>query len=177
VVKRRPAPHLTVASAPQILSPKRLRPTIEEHHQIELQQQIQQQAFNQIHNLSALPSTTAPIIDQSFLNQQQSALISSTLISSCNTTQTHLLAGISTTGATSATNLITTNTASTITNNTNNSLNMDNPMGQMTPMAPLGLSQSMDSVNTASNEEEVSLKRKENVFYNIFFSFPIVSCL
>lgn len=37
---------------------------------------------------------------------------------------------------------------------------MDNSMGQMTPMANNGqlvLSQSMDSVNTASNEEEVSL--------------------
>lgn len=36
---------------------------------------------------------------------------------------------------------------------------MDNSMGQMTPMAnnALVLSQSMDSVNTASNEEEVSL--------------------
>lgn len=33
--------------------------------------------------------------------------------------------------------------------------NMDNTMGQMGQMAPLGLSQSMDSVNTASNEEEV----------------------
>lgn len=32
---------------------------------------------------------------------------------------------------------------------------MDTSMGQMTPMAPLALSQSMDSVNTASNEEEV----------------------
>lgn len=32
---------------------------------------------------------------------------------------------------------------------------MDNSMGQMGQMAPLGLSQSMDSVNTASNEEEV----------------------
>lgn len=32
---------------------------------------------------------------------------------------------------------------------------MDSSMGQMTPMAPLALSQSMDSVNTASNEEEV----------------------
>ncbi|KAJ6635294.1 Protein couch potato [Pseudolycoriella hygida] len=34
---------------------------------------------------------------------------------------------------------------------------MDNSMGQMTPMAnnALVLSQSMDSVNTASNEEEV----------------------
>ncbi|XP_053679835.1 protein couch potato-like [Anopheles nili] len=35
------------------------------------------------------------------------------------------------------------------------SLKMDSAMGQMTPMAPLALSQSMDSVNTASNEEEV----------------------
>ncbi|XP_050071984.1 protein couch potato [Anopheles maculipalpis] len=34
-------------------------------------------------------------------------------------------------------------------------LKMDSTMGQMTPMAPLALSQSMDSVNTASNEEEV----------------------
>lgn len=41
-------------------------------------------------------------------------------------------------------------------NNTNNNNNMDNPMGQMTPIAPLTLSQSMDSVNTNSNEEEVS---------------------
>lgn len=41
-------------------------------------------------------------------------------------------------------------------NNSNNN-NMDNPMGQMTPIAPLTLSQSMDSVNTNSNEEEVSV--------------------
>ncbi|XP_058455094.1 uncharacterized protein LOC131432682 [Malaya genurostris] len=38
---------------------------------------------------------------------------------------------------------------------TGNNVKMDNSMGQMTPMAPLALSQSMDSVNTASNEEEV----------------------
>lgn len=44
----------------------------------------------------------------------------------------------------------------TPTNNNNNNNNMDNPMGQMTPIAPLTLSQSMDSVNTNSNEEEVS---------------------
>lgn len=36
-----------------------------------------------------------------------------------------------------------------------NSSNMENPTGQLTPMAH-PLSQSMDSVNTASNEEEVS---------------------
>lgn len=33
---------------------------------------------------------------------------------------------------------------------------MDNSMGQMVPMTSLALSQSMDSVNTATNEEEVS---------------------
>ncbi|XP_055643828.1 protein couch potato [Toxorhynchites rutilus septentrionalis] len=38
---------------------------------------------------------------------------------------------------------------------TGNNTKMDNSMGQMPPMAPLALSQSMDSVNTASNEEEV----------------------
>lgn len=40
-------------------------------------------------------------------------------------------------------------------NGSNSATNMDNSMGQMGQMAPLGLSQSMDSVNTASNEEEV----------------------
>lgn len=34
---------------------------------------------------------------------------------------------------------------------------MDNSMGQIVPMTSLALSQSMDSVNTATNEEEVSV--------------------
>lgn len=33
---------------------------------------------------------------------------------------------------------------------------MENSMGQIVPMTSLALSQSMDSVNTATNEEEVS---------------------
>lgn len=61
---------------------------------------------------------------------------------------------------TSAPAVISTSTIST--NTTNGPVAtaniMDNSMGQMTPMAnnALVLSQSMDSVNTASNEEEVS---------------------
>lgn len=35
------------------------------------------------------------------------------------------------------------------------STTMDNSMGQIVPMTSLALSQSMDSVNTATNEEEV----------------------
>ena len=34
---------------------------------------------------------------------------------------------------------------------------MDNSMGQIVPMTSMALSQSMDSVNTATNEEEVSV--------------------
>jgi hypothetical protein len=168
VVKRRPAPHLTVASAPQILSPKRLRPTIEEHQQIEqLQQQQlqqQQQAFNQLHNLSTLPATTAPIIDSSFINQ--TALITSSLIQQQQqqqqqqqpATTAHLahLAGLQPAPASSAQPQLISSPSSCVTTatlqTTNSLAGMDNSMA----LAPLGLSQSMDSVNTASNEEEVS---------------------
>lgn len=45
------------------------------------------------------------------------------------------------------------NNSSNNISNTNN--NMDNPVGQLVPMTSNPLSQSMDSVNTASNEEEV----------------------
>lgn len=38
------------------------------------------------------------------------------------------------------------------------STTMDNSMGQIVPMTSLALSQSMDSVNTATNEEEVCSK-------------------
>jgi hypothetical protein len=163
VVKRRPAPHLTVASAPQILSPKRLRPTIEEHQQIEQLQQQQQQAFNQLHTLSTLPATTAPIIDSSFINQ--TALITSSLLQQQQqqqqqqpATTAHLahLAGLQPAPASSAQPQLISSPSSCVTTaalQTTNSLGgMDNSMA----LAPLGLSQSMDSVNTASNEEEVS---------------------
>lgn len=40
------------------------------------------------------------------------------------------------------------------------STTMDNSMGQIVPMTSLALSQSMDSVNTATNEEEVSYTPK-----------------
>lgn len=41
-------------------------------------------------------------------------------------------------------------------------------------LAPLGLSQSMDSVNTASNEEEVSATNSCNIRYTIIYEQSIV---
>lgn len=105
VAKRRPAPPITPASAPQVLSPKRLCP-----------QSLQTPIINQLYinnTTTTLPVTTSDLITKTTVSSQ------------------------------------------TITNHQN--INMDNQMGQMGPMAPMALSQSMDSVNTASNEEEVSL--------------------
>lgn len=44
------------------------------------------------------------------------------------------------------------------------STTMDNSMGQIVPMTSLALSQSMDSVNTATNEEEVCASNHFNSF-------------
>lgn len=44
---------------------------------------------------------------------------------------------------------------------------MENSMGQIVPMTSLALSQSMDSVNTATNEEEVSAF--QSIFVFLYF--------
>lgn len=116
MAKRRPAPPITPASAPQVLSPKRLCP-----------QSLQTSTINQLYinnTTTALPVTTSDLITKTTVSSQ------------------------------------------TITNHQN--INMDNQMGQMGPMAPMALSQSMDSVNTASNEEEVSF-----FFFLIFYKNTI----
>lgn len=133
-IKRRPALPITPASAPQVLSPKRLCAT------------SQFPASSQI--ISILPH---------FINTDTANAINNHNLSLNNHhhTQNLILNNTSAAPAVISTSTISTNT----TNGPVPTANiMDNSMGQMTPMAnnALVLSQSMDSVNTASNEEEVS---------------------
>lgn len=206
VVKRRPAPQITVASAPQVLSPKRLCTTplaggatipalgtclvsahppasaaaaaaaaallqhhhhqqaqAVQHHQFQQQQQQhqqqqqQQQARLQQQLLESVPTS---------VHQQQQQLVSVPLAISSNSPQPMFTSpivaqsnqAVSTQSINGSLNVNAANNNHNL-GQTQNSLGgatkMDNSMGQMTPMAPLALSQSMDSVNTASNEEEV----------------------
>lgn len=210
MVKRRPAPQITVASAPQVLSPKRLCTTplaggatipalgtclvsahppasaaaaaaaaallqhhqaqAAQHHQFQQQQQQQQQQHqqqqqqarlqNQHHQLLESTGVTVP----TSVHQQQ--LVSLPLAISSNSPQPMFTSpivaqsnpAVSTQSINGSLNVNAANNNHNL-GQTQNSLGsatkMDNSMGQMTPMAPLALSQSMDSVNTASNEEEV----------------------
>lgn len=183
MVKRRPAPQITVASAPQVLSPKRLCTTplagaatipalgnclvpahppasaaaaaaaaaLLQHHQfqqsqhlhhqhqqlVESAQQQHQQAISAAsHSQQQQPMFTSPIVAQSnpavstqSINGSLGVNAANNNLSGLGQNQNSLVAG--------------------------SNAKMDTSMGQMTPMAPLALSQSMDSVNTASNEEEV----------------------
>lgn len=200
MVKRRPAPQITVASAPQVLSPKRLCTTplaggatipalgtclvsahppasaaaaaaaaallqhhhqqaqAVQHHQFQQQQQQQQARLQQ-----QLLESTAGTVPTS-VHQQQ--LVSVPLAISTNSPQPMFTSpivaqsnqAVSTQSINGSLNVNAANNNHNL-GQTQNSLGgatkMDNSMGQMTPMAPLALSQSMDSVNTASNEEEV----------------------
>lgn len=207
VVKRRPAPQITVASAPQVLSPKRLCTTplaggatipalgtclvsahppasaaaaaaaaallqhhqaqAAQHHQFQQQQQQQQQQQARLqnqHHQQLLESTGGTGVPTS-VHQQQ--LVSVPLAISTNSSQPMFTSpivaqsnpAVSTQSINGSLNVNAANNNHNL-GQTQNSLGsaakMDNSMGQMTPMAPLALSQSMDSVNTASNEEEVS---------------------
>lgn len=86
--------------------------------------------------------------------------ISAAITSNNNTINTTLsnTAALNQTSNTSAAIQARTETT-TPNNSSNNNISnnkMDNPVGQLVPMTSNPLSQSMDSVNTASNEEEVS---------------------
>uniref|UniRef100_A0A182JQY8 Uncharacterized protein n=1 Tax=Anopheles christyi TaxID=43041 RepID=A0A182JQY8_9DIPT len=224
VVKRRPAPQITVASGPQVLSPKRLRTTAlpgvaaaalpalgnclvpahpsaaaaaaaaaallqhqiqQHHHQQQQQQQQQQQHLQQLHHQQSI-SAEAQVqqVQQSISPQPNQVPVS---VSSALTSQSPLGTNpVSSTGSAAVgvgqppmfsspvvaqSNTVVSNPSmngalnvNAANNNhtgigqtgqsTTGNLKMDSSMGQMTPMAPLALSQSMDSVNTASNEEE-----------------------
>lgn len=212
MVKRRPAPQITVASAPQVLSPKRLctnslagagatipalgsclvpahppasaaaaaAALLHHHNQLQQQQQQQQhqqqqqQQFQQHHQLlvdsanAAAAAAAAVAVSQAHQQQhhqqQQQPMFTSPIVAQSNPAVSTQSINGSLSGVVNSVN-----------NNHQNSLvgapgsqvnKMDTSMGQMTPMAPLALSQSMDSVNTASNEEEVSVfdhDTRENV--------------
>lgn len=207
MVKRRPAPQITVASAPQVLSPKRLCTTplaggatipalgtclvsahppasaaaaaaaaallqhhhqqaqAVQHHQFQQQQQQQHQQQQQARLQQQLLESTAGTVPTS-VHQQQ--LVSVPLAISTNSPQPMFTSpivaqsnqAVSTQSINGSLNVNAANNNHNL-GQTQNSLGgatkMDNSMGQMTPMAPLALSQSMDSVNTASNEEEVCI--------------------
>ncbi|GAB0094819.1 hypothetical protein DMENIID0001_101450 [Sergentomyia squamirostris] len=130
-VKRRPAPPVPPSSVPQVvLSPKRLRQT---PHQI-INSPVGQFAVSQGH-LVVQPGI-------------QVGQVATPVSQGENHIQLHQANTTTPLPITSATP-VTAEVAPT----------MDNPMGQMAPMAPLALSQSMDSVNTASNEEENPMLR------------------
>lgn len=150
VAKRRPAPQITVASGPQqVLSPKRLRPT----SLTSSIPNLNNNSLNLINNNNLNISNNNNIIETDINN----TLITSTpqtTISSLSTNQTLLTTTLTSGGGLVG---ITAAVAQHQHQHQHQQSNiMDNSIGQMTPMAPLALSQSMDSVNTASNEEEVS---------------------
>lgn len=211
MVKRRPAPQITVASAPQVLSPKRLctnslagagatipalgsclvpahppasaaaaaaaAALLQHHNHLQQQQQQQQQQaqqhqqqqqhqFQQHHqllvdsaNAAAAAAAVAAVSQahQQHQQQQQQPMFTSPIVAQSNPAVSTQSINGSLSGVVNSAN----NNHSLGQNQ--NSLvgagsqvnKMDSSMGQMTPMAPLALSQSMDSVNTASNEEEV----------------------
>ncbi|XP_063704069.1 protein couch potato, partial [Culicoides brevitarsis] len=224
VAKRRPAPQITVASAPQVLSPKRfcqtsLVTTGITNHQIIAGTPVQQQVFDtqnllrnqatagliqsipanhhQHHaalqqlianNKSSLPflhqqptqiqlqHTTSNLVQPvtQILTTTASSINNHTILNNNNTTsnQNELTIAVSSSNPQSNLNYgnnkkqgsSTENLDSANSNNINTDIhsqtanpsnNMDNPMGQIAPIAPITLSQSMDSVNTNSNEEEV----------------------
>lgn len=154
-----------LATQPQGITtfPKHHHLTPYHHQHSSLLQAIQlpiatnSQSLTQIKSiLTSSPTTTAVTIPTQFLttvNQQQqqqqksintSSTYNSQLSISAATNQQHSVTAIQTPNI---------NNPSILSNS--NSLIMENPTGQLTPMAH-PLSQSMDSVNTASNEEEVS---------------------
>lgn len=180
-IKRRPALPITPASAPQVLSPKRLCATsqyqattpaiisilphlvsnlvpdsaaltINTHqqnqlHQHHLHHQQQQQQQHQLHQhlLAKTPISTAVAIAQAQLNSTATSISPNLPPNTLTLASTNPSVAVSTSPTTV----------------------MDSAMGQLTPMAnnALVLSQSMDSVNTASNEEEVS--SKNHIIYHI----------
>lgn len=87
---------------------------------------------------------------QKSINTQTSVSTSSTAINNNNS--------VSTNAVLNQTNQSSGRSETSTPNNNNHISNnkMDNPGGQLIPMTSNPLSQSMDSVNTASNEEEVS---------------------
>lgn len=129
--------------------------------------------------IASSPTATIPTQIPSFIataaqqQQQQQQLKSINTSSSFNSSPPAVSTVISISQPSTVDNLTTSSSqqSTTTASNINSSSNMDQ-VGQMgqNPMQSHPLSQSMDSVNTASNEEEVSLKIifiKVGIFHNI----------
>lgn len=127
---------------------------------------------------SSSPTATIPTQIPSFIataaqQQQQQQLKSINTSSSFNSSPPAVSTVISISQPSTVDNLTTSSSqqsTTTASSNINSSSNMDQ-VGQMgqNPMQSHPLSQSMDSVNTASNEEEVSQKKIERSYYEITF--------
>lgn len=205
MVKRRPAPQITVASAPQVLSPKRLCTTplaggatipalgsclvsahppasaaaaaaaaaLLQHHQVQAaqhqfhqQQQQHQQARLQSQHHQLLESTGGNVptsvqqqqlvsLPLAITTNSQQPMFTSPIVAQSNPAVSTQSVHQSINGSLNVNAVNNNHNLGQTQNSLGNTTKMDNSMGQMTPMAPLALSQSMDSVNTASNEEEV----------------------
>lgn len=116
--------------------------------------------------IASSPTATIPTQIPSFIataaqQQQQQQLKSINTSSSFNSSPPAVSTVISISQPSTVENNLTTSSSPTTASNINSSSNMDQ-VGQMgqNPMQSHPLSQSMDSVNTASNEEEVSQAKK-----------------
>ena len=132
--------------------------------------QHQQQQIKSINTSSSFNPSQAALATQ---QQNKSAIVAATTQgivqnnnnNSNNTTSASNLSVVSNNNSVASSATTATITSSITTPNTTANSNMD-PVGQMgqNPMQSHPLSQSMDSVNTASNEEEVS-----EIFVSFFF--------
>lgn len=144
-IKRRPALPNSPASAPQVLSPKRLCSTTKYHPASPI--------------LSILPQIVNSIAtDTTTVNIHRSQLHHSTILGTTSGENTGTISVISTTNAVQ--NCLAQQTLQQLkhlsqSQQTPSTSIMDASMGQIVPMPSMVLSQSMDSVNTATNEEEV----------------------
>lgn len=176
-IKRRPALPISPASAPQVLSPKRLCSTTKYHPASPI--------------LSILPQIVNSIAtDTSSVNIHRSQLHHSTILGTTSGTEsTGTISVISTTNA-AIQNCLAQQTLQqqqqkgvvishqqqqqqqhfvikhlSQSQQTPSASIMDASMGQIVPMPSMVLSQSMDSVNTATNEEEVCASQYQ--FYKL----------
>lgn len=167
-IKRRPALPISPASAPQVLSPKRLCSTTKYHHPASPILSILPQIVNSIAN------------DTTTLNIHRAQLHHSTILRTASgenhTTATIPVISASAAAAVAAaavtsstTTTVAAATAAAVQKHLNQSQQlsatsiMDASMGQIVPMPSMVLSQSMDSVNTATNEEEVRNAAKTKI--------------
>lgn len=185
-IKRRPALPISPASAPQVLSPKRLCSTTKYHPASPI--------------LSILPQIVNSIAtDTSNVNIHRSQLHHSAILGTTSCTEnTGTISVISTTNA-AIQNCLAQQTLQqqqqqkgvvishqqqqqhfvikhlSQSQQTPSASIMDASMGQIVPMPSMVLSQSMDSVNTATNEEEVCASQYQ--FYKLNNSSQITTAI